>query len=119
MNYSREILVDKLIQQLKERDAAKQESATRVLEALGPGTAPQLVAHLLDSKDTAFRLRLVDVMTAIGPASPDVVPACIRLLFTEPAGPLREAALEAVGKLGAASGHTENEKAGLGQSKST
>jgi hypothetical protein len=96
-----EITVYKLVQQLKLRDAAKQKAAARVLEVLGPVAAPQLVADLYDSKDTAFRLRLLDVMICIGPAARfTTVPAFIQIMIDQPEQVLIDKGLEALRKLG-------------------
>ncbi len=97
-----EIAVYKLVQQLKVRHAAKRVAAAHILEALGPVAAPQLVADLYDSKDTAFRLRLLQVMTAIGPAARDVLaPAFIQILVNQPEQVLCDAGWKGLMRLGA------------------
>ena len=98
-----EIVADRLVRQLKVGDAEKRTKAARVLELLGPVAASQLVAHLRTSKDTAFRLRLVDVMIAIVPAAREQLAlAFIGLVLYQPDEALREAGWKGYETLGPA-----------------
>ncbi len=100
---SLEITIYKLIRQLNVRDAAKRDSAARVLELLGPVAAHHLVVHLWASNDTAFRLRLVRVMITIGPAARDqLAPAFIGLIVNQPEQALRDAGWDGLLRLGPA-----------------
>jgi hypothetical protein len=95
------IAVYTLARQLAGRDKEKQLRAARVLVLFGPVAAPQLVTHLYETTDRAFRLRLVGVLADIGPAAREVVVTALGgLLRNQPDATLRQAAWDGLWRLG-------------------
>ena len=78
------ILLDRLLCELRSDNDEVRQRVSQALKEIGPPAVNMLVAHLFESKDTAYRLRLIDILAAIGPrANLKVVMSLIAMLINQ------------------------------------
>jgi HEAT repeats len=100
-----QLLISRLVSQLKSRDPSRRQRAALALAAIGPPAVGQLVMHLFGSKNTPFRVRVIETLGQIGRrARTPVVFALAGALTDQKDEAIRRAAWEALIGLGPACG---------------